>query len=230
MNKEVHPKSAAVPSVVFAVLAFAITITGCSTVQPRDNGRRGLLDRLGEIEIKPAHKSENLSRSGSRTISSERMLAARQAAANWQWPLQNVAVTSVFGRRGGAWHEGLDLRARPGTPVHAVENGRVFYAGTGMSGYGRLVIVNHSGGLRTFYAHNSKILVRKGEKVKKGQKIALSGKSGRTRGPHLHFEVRDGDMPIDPVLLLPPMDAKLASSGKKPTSDRAREVAFQAKK
>jgi lipoprotein NlpD len=121
----------------------------------------------------------------------------------FRWPLDAAAVGSPFGHREGRQHEGIDLPAPIGTPVHAAGDGQVIYAGDGIRGYGNLVVVEHAGDLLTVYAHNSELLVREGDRVVAGQRIALVGQSGRASGPHLHFEVRSGQIPQDPMTYLP---------------------------
>ncbi|HVV17150.1 MAG TPA: M23 family metallopeptidase [Polyangia bacterium] len=123
-----------------------------------------------------------------------------------QWPLTTVAVTigSPFGARWGKPHEGIDLPAPVGTPVFAAADGQVVYAGHGLRGYGNLVVVKHAGDLLTVYAHNSALLVSQGQPVRAGDRIALVGQSGHATGPHLHFEVRSGQIPRDPMTYLPP--------------------------
>ena len=123
-------------------------------------------------------------------------------AKNWTFPLKKVRVTSHFGKRGGRLHEGIDLAASVGTPVYSVASGKVVYSGAKVKGYGRMIVVEHRGGLYSVYAHHRKNLVRDGQTVDKGQKIALSGKSGRVTGPHLHFEIRKGPTALDPRKLL----------------------------
>ena len=122
---------------------------------------------------------------------------------NLRWPLAHVKVTSGFGQRGSEFHEGVDLHAPTGTAVYAAQAGRVIYAGTKIKGYGRLIVIKHDRGISTVYAHNSKILVKHGDHVKIGQKIAMSGKSGHVSGPHLHFEIRKGVAAVDPVKVMP---------------------------
>jgi murein DD-endopeptidase MepM/ murein hydrolase activator NlpD len=136
----------------------------------------------------------------------------------FSWPLASVAVGSLFGSRDGRLHEGIDLPAPVGTPVYAAGDGRVIYAGAGIRGYGNLIVVEHAGDLLTVYAHNSALLAREGDKVVTGQRIALVGQSGRASGPHLHFEVRAGQIPRDPMTYLP-RPADLTSS---PVPSRAR--------
>ncbi len=123
----------------------------------------------------------------------------------FRWPLTTVAVTigSPFGARWGRPHEGIDLPAPVGTPVFAAADGQVAYAGHGVRGYGNLIVLKHAGDLLTVYAHNSALLVSQGQPVRAGDRIALVGQSGHATGPHLHFEVRRGQIPTDPMHYLP---------------------------
>jgi murein DD-endopeptidase MepM/ murein hydrolase activator NlpD len=127
--------------------------------------------------------------------------AHRNGELHFRWPVEGH-LTSGFGRRWGRKHEGLDLAAKPGTPVRAAESGRVIYAGR-LGAYGNVVIVRHSQIYSTVYAHNRKLLIGKGGWVDKGDRIAELGSTGRSTGPHLHFEVRRGKTPQDPMLYLP---------------------------
>jgi murein DD-endopeptidase MepM/ murein hydrolase activator NlpD len=118
------------------------------------------------------------------------------------WPVKSPQITSKFGVRSGDPHDGVDLRAPVGTPVLASHDGRVLYSGSGISGYGRLVVLRHPSGIATVYAHNSSLKVRKGQWVRRGQLIARSGATGRASGPHVHFEVRAGSRPLNPKDLI----------------------------
>jgi murein DD-endopeptidase MepM/ murein hydrolase activator NlpD len=121
---------------------------------------------------------------------------------SFRWPLAEVRLTSHFGGRGEEFHPGLDLHAKPGTPVFAAQAGKVVYAGSRMRGYGKMIMIEHSSGITTLYAHNSRLLVKKGQWVRQGQRIASSGRTGRVTAPHLHFEVRSGEIAIDPLKYL----------------------------
>ena len=112
-------------------------------------------------------------------------------------------VSSHFGVRDGRPHEGIDLAAPKGTPVFAAADGTVAYAGNGMRGYGNILVLRHANGLMTVYAHNSVLLASRGQPVRAGDRIALVGQSGRASGPHLHFEVRVGEIPRNPLAMLP---------------------------
>jgi len=117
------------------------------------------------------------------------------------WPVKGK-VTSLFGRRGSRMHDGIDISAKEGTPIHAAEAGTVVYADHRLSGYGKLVIIRHGRNLFTAYAHNQRNLVRKGAAVRRNDVIARVGHTGRASGAHLHFEVRHGSTPVDPLAYL----------------------------
>lgn len=117
------------------------------------------------------------------------------------WPVRG-RLSSGYGMRRGRRHEGIDLAAPPGTPIHAAESGRVIHSGR-LGSYGKVVIVKHVGAYRTVYAHARKLYVRKGEFVERGQKLAEVGTTGRSSGPHVHFEIRRATSPRDPLAFLP---------------------------
>jgi murein DD-endopeptidase MepM/ murein hydrolase activator NlpD len=127
--------------------------------------------------------------------------SARAAGLAFAWPLRGT-LSSRFGWRHGNQHEGIDISARRGSPVHAAEAGRVIYSGW-LGSYGRIVIVKHAGRWSTVYAHNSRNLVAKGDFVERGDVIAEVGASGNATGPHVHFEVRRDRVPEDPMQYLP---------------------------
>lgn len=104
----------------------------------------------------------------------------------------------ISGQRG--WHSGIDIAAPEGSPVKACLDGQVAFAGK-RDGYGNLVIVEHPGGLRSYYGHNATMNVTEGQAVRAGQQIAAVGRTGRATGPHLHFEIRRDDVAVDPMKL-----------------------------
>ena len=118
------------------------------------------------------------------------------------WPLQG-RVVSRFGVKGKGLHnDGVNLAAPRGTPVLASQSGIVAYAGNQLRGFGNLVLIKHFNGVMTAYAHNEKLLVSPGDRVRRGQHIAKVGSTGSVASPQLHFEIRSGRQPIDPVKFL----------------------------
>jgi murein DD-endopeptidase MepM/ murein hydrolase activator NlpD len=119
-------------------------------------------------------------------------------------PVQDGWISSYFGRRAdpftgySAVHKGLDFAGPEGTKVSTVAAGLVTFAGE-RSGFGQMVEINHGNGLATRYCHNEKVLVKQGDMVRKGQEVALMGSTGRSTGPHLHFEVLKNGAQVDPL-------------------------------
>ncbi|ACK70516.1 Peptidase M23 [Gloeothece citriformis PCC 7424] len=119
------------------------------------------------------------------------------------WPTKGV-LTSGYGWRWGRMHKGVDIAGPVGTPIVAAAPGEVISAGWNSGGYGNLVKVRHTDGSVTLYAHNSRILVRRGQQVEQGQLIAEMGSTGYSTGPHLHFEIHpDGSKAVNPMAFLP---------------------------
>jgi murein DD-endopeptidase MepM/ murein hydrolase activator NlpD len=98
----------------------------------------------------------------------------------------------------GAFHKGVDISAPTGTPVHATATGIVVHADATLSGYGRLVVLEHGGSYQTYYAHLSRIFVQVGQEVRRGEVLGAVGSTGKVTAPHLHYEVRIGGLPRNP--------------------------------
>lgn len=156
-----------------------------------------MLDRLDE-QLQDRERQllvlENLI--STRNITKQLMPGGRPVVQGW--------ISSYYGRRSDpftgrqAFHRGIDFAGPPGTQVLTVAHGVVTWVGD-RAGYGRTVEINHGNGYVTRYGHNAKILVKVGDTVKKGQPIALTGSTGRSTGPHLHFEVLKNNVAIDPL-------------------------------
>jgi murein DD-endopeptidase MepM/ murein hydrolase activator NlpD len=122
------------------------------------------------------------------------------------WPIEG-RVMSGFAQRAdpfsgeGEFHKGVDISAPTGTPVHVTADGIVVYAEV-MSGYGKLIVVDHGAGMQTAYAHLSKYFVHTGQTVRRGEPIGAVGTTGWVTGPHLHYEVRMGGAPVNPTRYL----------------------------
>ncbi len=158
--------------------------------------------RLSQSRRKIISKNTHRSKPKRARIKSAHKIKARGYKGHLRWPVKGV-VTSKFGRRGSRMHDGIDIGAKEGTPVHAAASGVVVYADSRLSGYGKLVIIRHGRNLFTAYGHNQRMLVRKGAHVRAGDVIARVGHTGRASGPHLHFEVRQGSTPVNPLAYLP---------------------------
>lgn len=162
----------------------------------------------------PAGTPSNILNSGSNPNSIERMAAANPAGSatdatpapsatgampKLRWPVEGKIITA-FGRRSdGTNNDGVNLAAPQGTDIHAAEAGTVAYSGGDLKGYGNLILLRHDNGWVTAYAHADELLVQRGDVVKRGQVIAKAGKSGQVDQPQVHFELRQGQKPVDPV-------------------------------
>ncbi len=119
-----------------------------------------------------------------------------------RWPVQGKILTGFGQRTDGTHNDGINLSVPQGTGVHAAESGVVAYAGSELKGYGNLILVRHENGWVTAYAHNEQLLVSRGDKVQRGQVIAKAGRTGSVDQPQVHFELRQGSKPVDPVPFL----------------------------
>lgn len=117
-------------------------------------------------------------------------------ARDFRWPARGRVIAG-FGANGG--NEGINIAVPEGTPVKAAEAGTVTYAGSEVKGYGNLVLIRHDNGFVSAYAHNGSLNVKRGEQVKRGQVVATSGQTGNVTSPQLHFEIRKGATPVDPM-------------------------------
>jgi len=127
---------------------------------------------------------------------------ATGALPTFRWPVRGKVVTTYGAKTNGKSNDGINLAVPEGTPVKAAEDGVVAYSGNELKGYGNLVLVRHSNGYVTAYAHASELLVKRGDSIKRGQVIAKSGQSGEVASPQLHFEIRKGSSPVDPLQFL----------------------------
>ncbi len=113
-------------------------------------------------------------------------------------PISGGIISSNYGMRRGSMHKGVDFAAKTGTRISAADGGTVTWAGWKRGGWGYLVVINHGNGIETYYAHNSRVTVRVGQKVAKGEQIAKMGSTGNSSGPHVHFEVHVNGRYVNP--------------------------------
>jgi murein DD-endopeptidase MepM/ murein hydrolase activator NlpD len=124
------------------------------------------------------------------------------ATPGFRWPVRGRVITGFGPKPTGQQNDGINVAVPEGTPVKAAEDGVVAYAGSELKGYGNLVLVRHSNGYVTAYAHASELMVKRGDAIKRGQMIAKAGQTGNVGSPQLHFEIRKGSAPIDPMPFL----------------------------
>jgi murein DD-endopeptidase MepM/ murein hydrolase activator NlpD len=127
---------------------------------------------------------------------------AQNAAGGFRWPVRGRVIAPFGSETSGQHNDGINLAVPEGTSVKAAEEGTVAYAGNELKGYGNLVLVRHTNCFVTAYAHASELLVKRGDQVKRGQIIARAGQTGSVSSPQLHFEIRKGATPVDPMRYL----------------------------
>lgn len=160
---------------------------------------KNLSDRVSDLKQSSLDAEIDLSNLQSFMLAQSSLIAATPSLL----PI-NGWISSGFGYRRHPYygtyklHAGVDIVADPGTPVRAPANGLVIFSGL-RSGYGKVVVIDHGYGIRTLFAHNSKLFINAGSAVKRGQLISEVGSTGRSTGPHLHYEVRKNGVPVNPV-------------------------------
>ncbi len=154
----------------------------------------GLFEKVPSVSGSGGHSS---------FASGFRAFKVRTYKGHWLWPLRYGVVSSEYGKRWGKNHQGIDIAADEGDGVYASANGEVIYASNTLRGYGNVVILRHDQKTTTLYAHNQRLLVKKGQRVSTGRKIATVGSTGRSTGPHVHFEIRGSKGPVNPRKILP---------------------------
>ena len=128
---------------------------------------------------------------------------APRSKAGFEWPVKGTLASRFGPREGGLHNDGINIIAKSGTAVRVADAGVVVYASNALEGYGNLLLVKHDGGWITAYAHTERLLVRPGQKVKRGEIVARVGATGGVTSPQLHFEIRKGRQAIDPLRYLP---------------------------
>jgi murein DD-endopeptidase MepM/ murein hydrolase activator NlpD len=127
---------------------------------------------------------------------------ATSALPSFRWPVRGRVIAAYGAKTSGKQNDGINVAVPEGTPVKAAEDGVVTYAGNELKGFGNLILVKHSNGYVTAYAHASELMVKRGETIKRGQIIGKAGQTGDVSSPQLHFEIRQGSQPVDPSKFL----------------------------
>jgi murein DD-endopeptidase MepM/ murein hydrolase activator NlpD len=124
------------------------------------------------------------------------------AMPSFRWPVRGRVIAGFGSKPNGTQNDGINLAVPEGTPIKAADDGVVAYAGNELKGYGNLVLIRHSNGYVSAYAHASELLVKRGDTIRRGQVIAHAGQTGNVTSPQLHFEIRKGSTPVDPTQFL----------------------------
>jgi len=216
------------------VLLLTDTLLGCSSqkalreLQTRKPGRTGQPDEAGPRDLPQGRHLVHLVKRGetlsaiarryhvdlAQLVEANRLARPNQirtgetlvipGVPHFIWPLQSE-VSSPFGKRGRRRHTGIDLLADRGTPIQSAADGQVIFSGPN-GNYGNVVMIQHLGGFVSVYAHNKANLVKVNQYVSQGKVIAEVGSTGNSTAPHLHFEIRKHDEPLNPVFFLPGVD------------------------
>lgn len=158
--------------------------------------------RVGN-ETRGGHEEDSGGPGPNVTWTGERRYNRPGEAFSFDWPLDSAKLSRGFLVGGRKSHWGVDLANKKGTGILAAERGVVIYTGKGFRGYGNLIVIEHNDEWATLYAHLSEIDVKEGQIVERGEEIAKMGNTGRSRGVHLHFELRHNKQPVNPLAYLP---------------------------
>lgn len=185
----IEPAASAAPAQQVAALSPPATRSVVPAAGQQQSAR--LAQSYVQVEEKPAEPAAAVKPS-----------ETTSALPSFRWPVRGKVITGYGAKTNGKANDGINLAVPEGTPVKAAEDGVVAYCGNELKGYGNLILVRHSNGYVTAYAHASELLVKRGDTIKRGQIIAKSGQSGEVGSPQLHFEIRKGSSPVDPLQFL----------------------------
>lgn len=185
-------------SVLALAVSACVLFSGCTTYR----GPGPL--RIGNDASGSSNHEEAMGGPGPKiTWAGERRYNRPGEAFSFDWPLDSARLSRGFLVGGKRSHWGVDLANKKGTEILAAERGVVIYTGTGFRGYGNLIVIEHNDEWATLYAHLNRIEVKEGQIVERGEQIAQMGNTGRSRGVHLHFELRHNKQPVNPLAYLP---------------------------
>ena len=199
---------------IFVALALAVLTAGCMPDSPRTALDWGVNTKkphhvaaaaktyvYEEKDVRPTPRPSpnSVSRAPYAPVTSQPLAPISGNAPTFTWPVSGRVVLSDFGATAtGGKNDGINIAATSGTPIHAAASGTVTYAGDELKNYGNLVLIKHSGGFTTAYAHADRLIVARGDVVARGQVIGYTGETGDVSSPQLHFEIRSGTQPVNP--------------------------------
>ncbi len=170
-------------------------------VKPARNKKLSVAAKLPKLDNQNRVAAYTPPKASQPSVKSQKPTPSQQS--EFIWPVRGQIVSSFGANTNGTSNDGIDLNVPVGTPVRAAASGEVIYASSGLTDYGKLVLIRHSNGYVSAYAHNSNLMVKRGQRIRKGQVVAHSGKTGSAKTPRLHFEIRKGKTPVDPLKHLP---------------------------
>ncbi|MFZ9813458.1 MAG: peptidoglycan DD-metalloendopeptidase family protein, partial [Burkholderiaceae bacterium] len=204
----ISPARPAAPAPSVAAVPVSPSAASPADAAAPSGSQAAAVPSAGATQVRPLEPSPPAAASGSAAQGPAEVASAAPSSPStapssppglqWAWPANGQLITNFA--EGGS--KGVAIAGAPGEAIFAAENGRVIYSGNGLRGYGNLVIVKHDQDFTTAYAHNRAIMVKEGQAVRRGQKIAELGMSDADR-PMLHFEVRRSGKPVDPLGFLP---------------------------
>jgi len=206
---------------LLTVLMTAALLAGCMPDTPRTSLEWGVNDSLhhrvasssggAKTYVYQDQDKDKYARSAPRAASTGQVtsqpLAPIGNAPAFSWPLSGRVISDFGTTANGGKNDGVNIAAALGTPIHASASGTVTYAGNELKDYGNLVLVKHSGGYTTAYAHAERLVVSRGDTVTRGQVIGYAGQTGDVSSPQLHFEIRSSTTPVNPHSYLSAMTA-----------------------
>ena len=156
-------------------------------------------EQVSKKRVKPVYSAPSTEISIAARANEKVETVAKTSAGTFRWPARGRIISKYGQRTSSGVNDGIDISMPVGTPIKASENGTVIYSGSELEDFGKLILLSHDGGWVTAYAHASSTLVRRGEKVRRGQVIAKSGRTGNATTPRLHFEIRKNSRPTNPL-------------------------------
>ncbi len=172
---------------------------GRPSTRKRPTQREVQVARLNQQKERELERAQARQREAESQQSQQKQIVMPTTSGRFRWPVRGRIISKFGIKRDGARNDGINLSVPAGTEVRAADSGVVAYAGNELKGYGNLVLIRHKDKWVTAYAHNSRILVRRGQRIKRGQIISRAGKTGSVSQPQLHFELRRGDKPVNPL-------------------------------
>jgi murein DD-endopeptidase MepM/ murein hydrolase activator NlpD len=159
-------------------------------------------NKVAATSAAPAQSASVVTSSNEAPVTETAAKATTDPTPGFRWPARGRVIAGFGPKANGGQNDGIDVAVPENTPIKAAEDGVVAYAGNELKGYGNLILVKHPNGYVTAYAHAKELLVKRGDQIKRGEVIAKSGQTGNVDVPELHFEVRKGSAPVDPMQFL----------------------------